>query len=304
MTAIVRAVAAAMSLTVVLGAAKAQEPDKQRLALIIAVSDYDGDGRITTDTVRSAQSRGRLRDLPTPIGDAELIAAAVARAEFSTDVETNLDHNQMKAAVSRFGSRLAVAPRDSTAIVYFAGHGAMLRQGSFIFPRSSVVPANSSQVGGATGAVSVDDLLSMLGPPTLAVWRYVVLDACRDNPWEAPAAEEIGLWRLKDSLGRGPFADMLGKREHRNAYPYGGSVRSDFETIVWSTGGFAPASDGIINSPFAQAFAGRLTAERRLLDIFKDIEDDVRATTGGRQWPSADVSATRASLLRCIGPCR
>lgn len=283
----------------------------QRLALILAVADYDGDGAIaSSESARSALTRGRLHDLKTPLNDADLVHQALSRQGFTSQVYKNLKRDETLAAVRRFSALVANAPPDSTVIIYWAGHGAKLKQGSFIFPANAEITHDATTVGPASGAIGDDELVRLLGPERRNVWRYFILDSCRDNPWEQPTAGDLAernrLVQMRTITG-GSYVPGLTPRGGALDYAWVAPIVSRLDTFIWSTREFAPASDGARRySPFAQAFARRIGDRgKTLFEIYAKISDDVRAETNGQQSPFYYTLEPRSDgMRRCLGVCR
>ena len=82
--------------------------DGRRIALLICCGSYP-DGK----NIQPARKNGR---------DLE---AALRRQGFEVSVENDLDLPRFKAAVARFGERMAALPNDGQTIglIYFCGHG-------------------------------------------------------------------------------------------------------------------------------------------------------------------------------------
>lgn len=282
----------------------------QRLALILAVADYDGDGALaSSESARGALTRGRLHDLNTPLNDADLVYQGLSRAGFTTQVYKNVTRDQLVEGVRRFGAQVSTAPPNSSIVVYFAGHGAKLKQGSFVFPSGAEITSDVAAVGPRMGAVSDDELVQLLGPERRNVWRYIILDACRDNPWEQPTAEELAERnrRVRNAaIIGGAYVPTLTQQGGALDYAAGAPLRSRFDTFIWSTSEFATASDGTRRySPFAQSFARRVSKRGATVrQIYDEVWDDVRAATNGQQSPTYHtLEPRRDGMWRCFGEC-
>ena len=86
-------------------AAFAETPTK--FALVIANSDYDGDGKVdTSEAARTrAQARGLVGDLGNPWFDAVRVGEALRGAGFEVDTVLNADRGSMYGAVARLNAR-------------------------------------------------------------------------------------------------------------------------------------------------------------------------------------------------------
>ena len=230
-------------LSLVPGAALAES----RLALVIGNSAY-----------RSATP------LPNPVRDAKAVADLLQSAGFEVVPAADLTQSQMLSTIRDFALRVASRGQDTIAVVYYAGHGLQVGGENFLVPVDATIK-NQTEV--ALQAVRFDDLMNMLeGVPTKA--RIVILDACRNNPFED----------MKKTVGRG--LAMV------NA-PVG-------SVVAYSTSPGTEAEDGEgANSPFTSAF---IDAARQpgmpVEQIFKNVRLAVHNATSGRQTPWEVVSLT------------
>ena len=120
-----------------------------------------------------------------PIGDAASDARAVARVlrDGAFDVVTVEEANgpALQDAIATFAGKLR---HGGQAVVFYSGHAVQLRNRNFLVPVDSRV---RSATDVAQAAVDLDMLLDALivARPASAL---VVLDASRDNPWQAELA--------------------------------------------------------------------------------------------------------------------
>lgn len=195
--------------------------------------------------------------LPNPERDARLIASRLQLLGFEVDTVLNASQRQMLEAVSRFEQRLNAVQGETVSFAYFAGHGVQIDGNNFLLP----VDFNGGSEGDARRyGVNADELVRAMDRSRSAV-KFLVLDACRDNPF-------ANRWR---SAGGG-LAQMQA--------PAG-------TLIAYSTSPGQVALDGSSdNSPYTLALADallqpELTAER----AFKLARSQVIEATGERQVP-------------------
>lgn len=195
--------------------------------------------------------------LPNPERDAQLIASRLQLLGFEVDTVLNASQRQMLEAVSRFEQRLNAVQGETVSFAYFAGHGVQIDGNNFLLP----VDFNGGSEGDARRyGVNADELVRAMDRSRSAV-KFLVLDACRDNPF-------ANRWR---SAGGG-LAQMQA--------PAG-------TLIAYSTSPGQVALDGSSdNSPYTLALADallqpELTAER----AFKLARSQVIEATGERQVP-------------------
>ncbi|MFC5506356.1 MULTISPECIES: SUMF1/EgtB/PvdO family nonheme iron enzyme [Hyphomicrobiales] len=153
----------AMLLSAGVGLAQTGDAGQRRVGLVI------GNGAYGSAPVAGATA------------DASAVADTLRAGGF--DVVTAKDANAaaLQDAIAAFGARLG---RGAQAVVFYAGHAVQQRGRNFLVP---VDPRLRSAADIARAAVDLDLLLDALivARPSSAL---VVLDASRDNPWQA----EIG----------------------------------------------------------------------------------------------------------------
>jgi uncharacterized caspase-like protein len=120
----------------------------------------------------SAYPTSRLRN---PVNDAKAMAAKLRSLGFEVALRTDSNQREMTRAISQFGQKLALG---SVGLFYYAGHGMQVRGKNFLIPIDAEIETEGSVV---SEAVDVDQVLSQLGPARLSM---VILDACRNNPFE------------------------------------------------------------------------------------------------------------------------
>jgi hypothetical protein len=113
--------------------------------------------------------------LANPVNDATAMAEALRQLGFEVNLQLNATQRQMTRAIGEFGKNVAAG---SVALFYYAGHGLQSRGRNFLVP----IDADISHEGSvSTESVDVERVLDQLGPARLSM---VILDACRNNPYE------------------------------------------------------------------------------------------------------------------------
>jgi caspase domain-containing protein len=220
---------------------------ENRLALVIGNSAYQSAPPLTN-----------------PGNDAKAVAELLIGAGFDVVPAADLTQGEMRRTIADFAARVAAKGRDTIAVVYYAGHGVQVGGENFLVPVDAKIK-NEAEV--ALNAVRFDDLMNALeAVPTKA--RIVILDACRNNPFE----------EIRKTVGRG--LAMV------NA-PVG-------SIVAYSTSPGTEAEDGQgTNSPFTAAF---IAAARQpgvpVEQTFKNVRLAVHAATAGRQTPWEVLSLT------------
>lgn len=138
------------------------------------------------------------RPLSNPASDAELIAETLKTLGFNVSQEQELDRKAMFAAVRAFYEQL---PQGATALIYYAGHGVQIGGANYLIPVDMTM---TSERGMALKAYPVKELLNISAKAKSAV-NIVILDACRNNPFQPPAItrsfDNLGLARIISPKG-------------------------------------------------------------------------------------------------------
>lgn len=220
---------------------------ENRIALVI--------GNGTYDTVAS---------LDNPTADAALMAQSLRETGFTVTLLDDTDQATLNHAIASFGRDLRGAGEDATGLFYYAGHGVQSFGTNYLLP-TDVALTNAAD-------------LPLVGVEAQAVLRQmasarnrtniVILDACRDNPFEAlPAMDDNGLAEMKAPTGT---------------------------FLAYSTAPGAVALDGLTgNSPFTEALAGIMaTPGEPIEQLFKSVRVEVLRATNGQQVPWDTSSLT------------
>tara|TARA_Y100001933_G_C18997157_1_gene562961 strand:+ start:37 stop:2949 length:2913 start_codon:yes stop_codon:yes gene_type:complete len=220
--------------------------DEKRLALVIGNANYN---------------KGELKN---PVNDARLIASTLDSLDFDVILKENLEsQTDFKRAILEFGKKRS---EYDVAFVYYAGHGIQLDDVNYLLPtKEEFLSEDEVELFG----VSVQDIMRYLRAKTNEV-NILILDACRDNPFESN-------WNKTRSLKGGGLAKIP---------PPTGSL------IAFSTdsGQTAPDGDGD-NSVYTVSLAKNMLLEDTSIDqVFRNVRAEVLAQTDGMQRP---VEATQ-----------
>ncbi len=220
-------------------------PDRH--ALLIANADYPGE----------------RRDLLNPVNDVRLVARTLQQLGFKVTVVENADRATLRQSVATFADGL---PRHATALVYYAGHGVQIGGSNLLLPVDSAL---RSEAAVSQEAYPVKTLLNRLSSSASAV-NVVILDACRNNPFQPPPGNRLRSWSV-DGLAREAVQR--------------GTV------IAYSTAPGEVAADGAgSNSLFAQALARELVRQQHLEQALKRAGAWVRQQTRDEQIPWVESS--------------
>ena len=217
---------------------------EKRVALVMGNSAYQSVNRLTN-----------------PANDSGAMSETLKNAGFDVvEFRRDLKVNEMRRALRDFSDRVSDA---DVAVVYYAGHGMEIDGINYVIPVDAVLERD---IDAYDEAVSLDRILAVIEPAKAL--RLVILDACRDNPFNTTMKRTIG----SRAIGRG-----LAKIE----------PNSPNTLIAFAAKAGSTASDGDSkNSPFTAALVKYLPKPG--LDLrraFGFARDDVLKATNNRQEP-------------------
>ena len=215
----------------------------RRIALVIGNAAYSG-----------------LPRLGNPLRDAKAIADALRQVGFSDVIEaSDLSRDGMLAALNAFSDKVADA---DWALVYYAGHGVEVDGINYLIPVDAKLRSDRDV---ADEAVSLNRVLN--GLSSTRKLRLVVLDACRDNPFEAHMRRTVGTRSVTRGLAPiEPGSSTL---------------------VVYAAKHGQVSQDGSgQNSPFASALTRYMTTPGLEIDkMFRKVAADVLSATDNKQEP-------------------
>jgi fructose-specific component phosphotransferase system IIB-like protein len=217
---------------------------EKRVALVMGNSAYQNVIRLANAT-----------------NDSEAMSAIFKKAGFDiVELKRDLNVSAMRRALRDFSDTVRDA---DVAIVYFAGHGIEINGSNYLIPVDAVLERD---IDAFDEAIPLDRILTVIEPAKQL--RLVILDACRDNPFNKTMKRMIG----SRAIGRG-----LAKVE----------PESPNTLIAFAAKAGSTASDGDSkNSPFTAALVKFLP--RPGLDLRKAFgyaRDDVLKATNNKQEP-------------------
>ena len=121
--------------------------------------------------------------LTNPVNDANDMEAVLKSSGFRVIKAIDATQKQMNRAIFEFGELLT---HDSVALFYYAGHGLQVRGKNYLIPVDAEIKSESSV---RVESVDVDGVLDQLSNSELNV---VILDACRNNPFERRTNRSLG----------------------------------------------------------------------------------------------------------------
>jgi len=219
---------------------------EKRLALVIGNSNYDHGGSLTN-----------------PVNDARAVKISLERLGFKVMEYENCTQKTMKRAIDQFGSELK---NYKTGLFYYAGHGLQVGGNNYLIPSDARLE-NENDV--EYDCIRAGRILAKMEAAQTRT-NIVILDACRDNPFERS-------WN-RGAKGKG-LAFM-------NA-PSGSLIA--YATSPGNTASDGSAANGLYTSALLQHLnTPGLTIE----NVFKRVRTAVMEQSGGKQIPWESTSLT------------
>ncbi len=218
-----------------------------RIALVIGNGAYKGEAY-----------------LDSPPRDAELMTKTLRDLGFAVTVKTNVDRRTMETSIREFGQRLKKAT-GAVGFFYYSGHGMQVNGRNYIIPVGATIEIEPDAEYQAVPASYVTSVMEYAG----TIVNIVVLDACRNNPFEK---------RFKSLQASKGLAVMPAPAGTLIAYATApGGVASPGRT-----GGY---------SPFTEALASELRGSgASILQIFNDVSVKVYNLSDHEQRPYVESS--------------
>jgi len=201
--------------------------------------------------------------LANPENDAKDIGEKLKAAGFDVSQYIDLSQSEMKKAIDEFGLKLSTA---EIGLFFYAGHGIQSRGHNYLIPVDAMLRTENDV---EYNCVDAGRILAKMEDANTRT-NIVILDACRDNPFERS-------WS-RNSKGNGlAYMDAPG-----------GSL------IAYSTGPGKTALDGYNrNSPFTSGLLEYInTPNLNIEALFKLVRIKVMNNTDGEQVPWESTSLT------------
>ena len=221
----------------------------QRHALVIGNANY---------------AVGPLRN---PLNDASDMAAALEGLGFEVQRLLDADASAMERAIIDFNKRLSSG---GVGLFYYAGHGIQAQGSNYLIPLRAGI---SSELQLKHKAINAGFVLDAMEAANKGV-NIVILDACRDNPYESSfRSNDRGLVPMN---GLAPMNSPKGS------------------LIAYATAPGGIAADGEErNGLFTQHLLAAMQQPNQLVELtFKDVAKAVSDHSGGQQTPFVTSSLT------------
>jgi Caspase domain len=209
-------------------------------------------------------------ELPNPPHDAADVAAAFRQLGFSVQLLTNASYEDMRRALLKFSGK---ARNAKMAVIFFAGHGMEMDGENWLIPTDAELKTDLDVDQEAISLHAV-----MLMASAASKLGLIILDACRNNPFLRTMKRTIATRSLSRGLSRiEPENNVL---------------------VAYSAKDGTTAADGSgRNSPFTTALLKYLEVPGLEINfLFRDVRDDVIASTGGEQEPFVYGSLSKEAI--------
>jgi hypothetical protein len=217
-----------------------------RIALVIGNSNYPA---------------SRLKN---PANDATAIAGKLRALGFDVMLRTETTRRDMTRAINDFGGKLVPG---HMALFYYAGHGMQVKGKNFLIPVDAEID-NEEMV--RTEGIDVDRLLERL---KISRMNIVILDACRDNPFEKFRGGSGGLAEIDAPIGT-------------------------FLAYATSPGKLAADGDGANGLYTTELLKAIDVPGLKIEDVFKQVRINVLKASANKQVPWESSSMTGEFYFR------
>jgi uncharacterized caspase-like protein len=230
----------------------ADAADARRLALLIGNADYT------------------FAPLKNPLNDANDLGDRLASIGFETKVIANPGYRRFRSEIKSFYQEVSKDP-ETISVFYYAGHAVQMNNVNFLIAVDSRISDQQSLIN---GSISINDLLRDMAL-TSNHQNFIILDACRDNPFKTISAED-------QSRGIDMPDDAIRDLQQGLA-----PVEAPAGTIIayaTAPGGVAKDGEGR-NGTYTKYLLEHLDEQRPVEEVFKRVRKDVVKASGGKQIP-------------------
>jgi uncharacterized protein (TIGR02145 family) len=215
------------------------EAQERRLALVIGNGNYINGGLLSN-----------------PENDADSVCKKLLHLGFNVIIHKNLDKIDLKKAIDEFGDSLN---KFDVGLFFYAGHGIQAHGINFLIPTDAYLKTENDV---EYNCVEVGRVLTKMEDAGTKM-NIIILDACRDNPFERQWSRSTG------GLGLAYMSSPVGT------------------LIAYSTAPGKTASDGYtFNSPYTTALLRYIDQPNiTILQMFQFVRKEVREYSNNLQIP-------------------
>ena len=147
---------------------------EKRVALVVGIADYE-----------------TLPDLKNTVNDGKLMQTTLAALNFDVTSLENPRADALREKIAEFQFQAETA---DVALVYFAGHGMEVGGRNFLIPADSLAQSRKEI---AQSSISLENVLAAVDRARQL--RIVILDSCRDDPFQPVNQTEIVTFSTQDN---------------------------------------------------------------------------------------------------------
>ena len=199
--------------------------------------------------------------LKNPVNDARAMTSVLTESGFEVITVLDADLRSMQDAMLKFAESI---DSESTALVFYAGHGVQANGHNYLLPVDAQIESESEL---RFEGLELGDLLDELDKAGARV-NIVILDACRNNPFE----------RKLRGRGRGLAAVDAAR----------GTIIA-YATAPGSTAADGQGENGLYTGSLLKAIR---KPNLKVEEVFKEVRIAVAEASGGAQIPWESSSLT------------
>jgi hypothetical protein len=132
--------------------------------------------------------------LQNPVNDARAVASSLGELGFQTETALDLPLRTLEATVNRFVAKVRAG---DTVVFYYAGHGIQLEGENYLVPTDFDARDEADAKYVSYSASRVQERIEKAGARVIVV----ILDACRNNPFQAARSAGGGLAAMGSGKG-------------------------------------------------------------------------------------------------------
>ena len=216
--------------------------------------------------IGNAAYAGAIKPLANPVNDAHDFAGKLQANGWQVITAKDVNRRDMLRHLAEFRDSLKANP-GATDLFYYAGHGVQIDGKNYLLPTAEVFETPDDV---KESSLPVDRITEVFAE-NKARQSVVILDACRDNPFTTKT-RSIGGTR---GLSVVPANEMA----------------EEGSAVIFATAPNDVAADGDgRNGIFTGALLKYFDAGHDLTTMFKEVRDEVRNQTAGKQNPSIVTS--------------
>lgn len=243
---------------------------ENKTALLVGIGDYQ-----------------EAVNLKNPEIDAQDFGQTLKQIGFQVITVIDPTKKKLEAAIHEF--IIMLNKRGGIGLFYYAGHGSQLEGENYLIPTDFSVKASKSV---KSQSVNTTVILDQMGKSRSST-NVIILDACRDNPFEA--SFQVATRSLNKKRGLQPKQEI----------PTTGLSKIDAPPnsfIAFSTSPGEVAVDGTgRNSPYVEQLMKSIQKENYTIEqVFQDVRNAVYKQTDGRQVPWESSSLLHSHYFKPI----